>query len=340
MNAMLNPPPKSAVTSALHNITPQPTKESQALLTEFPKTWQGEVERQVRSALIEDLAEDSHLIASDKQPLATLLGHQDLSAQLVPADEIASAQIIAREAGVCCGTPWVEATLRQFDPTITYHWSIVEGQKITPEYKLLTLEGSARSLLTVERTLLNFMQLLSGVATRCRQYADAVSHTSVKVLDTRKTLPGLRLAQKWAVAKGGCFNHRLGLYDAFLIKENHIAAAGGIAQTIARARALAPNKSIEIEVETLAEYQQALATDVDVIMLDNFSIAEIRQAVADKTPTIKLEVSGNVELYDCSGASQNTHLTALAETGIDYISVGALTKNVKALDLSMQLSRL
>ncbi|WP_122587318.1 carboxylating nicotinate-nucleotide diphosphorylase [Pseudomonas viridiflava] len=270
-----------------------------------------EIEANVRRALLEDV------------------GSGDITAQLIPAERLAKATIISRDAAVIAGTAWVDAVFRQLDPRVAVHWQVSDGDRVSPDQALFHLEGPARSLLTGERSALNFLQLLSGVATRARYFADMVSGTQVKLLDTRKTLPGLRLAQKYAVTCGGCHNHRIGLYDAFLIKENHIAACGGIAQSIEAAHKIAPGKPVEVEVESLAELRQALDAGADIIMLDELSLDDMREAVRLNAGRAKLEASG--------GINDDT-LRVIAETGVDYISIGAMTKDVKAVDLSMRLS--
>ncbi len=257
------------------------------------------------------------------------IGSGDITAMLIPAEEQARARVISREAAVICGRDWVNEVFQQIDKSVTVSWQIEDGQQVAADDTLFELSGNARSLLTGERSALNFLQLLSGTATTCREYADIVAHTSVKLLDTRKTIPGLRTAQKYAVSCGGCHNHRIGLYDAFLIKENHIAASGGIAKAVAAARQLAPGKPVEVEVESLTELEQALAAGADIIMLDNFSLADMRAGVKLTAGRAKLEASGNV--------SKKT-LASIAETGVDYISIGALTKHARAIDLSMRLN--
>lgn len=258
------------------------------------------------------------------------IGSGDITAMLISEKEYASAKIISRESAIVCGRDWVDEVFRQVDNSVTVHWFVADGQKVAPDTVLFELRGPARALLTGERSALNFLQLLSGTATTCREYADIVAHTKVKLLDTRKTIPGLRTAQKYAVTCGGCHNHRIGLYDAFLIKENHIAACGGIDKAVQRARDIAPDKPVEVEVETLAELDTALAANADIIMLDNFSLADMRKGVEVTGGRAKLEASGNV--------SKET-LAAIAETGVDYISIGALTKHARAIDLSMRLAR-
>jgi nicotinate-nucleotide pyrophosphorylase (carboxylating) len=255
------------------------------------------------------------------------IGSGDLTARLIPAGTTARAQVVAREAGVICGRPWVDAVFRTVDPAIQVEWHVAEGQQVGGDTTILDVSGPARSLLTAERTALNFLQLLSGTATRCRRFADLVADTPVCLLDTRKTLPGLRLAQKYAVGCGGCHNHRIGLFDAYLIKENHIAACGGIAAAVEAARHDSPGMPVEVEVETLAELRQAIDAGADRVMLDNFSLEAMREAVAIAGERIELEASGNVN-------AETLH--AIADTGVHYISIGALTKDVAALDLSMR----
>ncbi|OUM05098.1 nicotinate-nucleotide diphosphorylase (carboxylating) [Pseudomonas syringae] len=270
-----------------------------------------EIEANVRRALLEDV------------------GSGDITAQLIPAERLAKATIISRDAAVIAGTAWVDTVFRQLDPRVAVHWQVIDGDRVSPNQALFHLEGPARSLLTGERSALNFLQLLSGVATRAQYFADIVAGTQVKLLDTRKTLPGLRLAQKYAVTCGGCHNHRIGLYDAFLIKENHIAACGGIARAVDTAHRIAPGKPVEIEVESLSELKQALDAGADIIMLDELSLDDMREAVRLTAGRARLEASG--------GINDDT-LRVIAETGVDYISIGAMTKDVKAVDLSMRLS--
>lgn len=267
--------------------------------------------------------------ANVRAALAEDVGSGDITAQLIPAERDASARIITRENATVAGTAWVDEVFRQVDPRVQVRWQVRDGEQVSADQTLFTLEGPARALLTGERSALNFLQLLSGTASRARHYANLVDGTGVKLLDTRKTLPGLRLAQKYAVTCGGCHNHRIGLFDAFLIKENHIAACGGIAQAIATAHRIAPGKPVEIEVEDLAELRQALDAGADIIMLDELSQDDMRTAVALTAGRAKLEASG--------GITEST-LRSIAETGVDYISIGTLTKDIKALDLSMRLS--
>lgn len=260
--------------------------------------------------------------------LAEDIGSGDITAQLISASAWHEARVITRENGVFCGGPWVAEVFRQLDPQVQLELLVQEGARVSAGQTLFKLNGPARALLTGERSALNFVQTLAGTATLCRDYADVVAATKVRLLDTRKTLPGLRLAQKYAVTCGGCYNHRMGLYDAFLIKENHIAAAGGIARAVAAAQQLAPGKPVEVEVENLAELEQALAAGADWIMLDEFSLEDTYKAVELTAGKAKLEASGGVERSD---------LLALAATGVDYISLGALTKNLRSLDLSMRI---
>ena len=254
------------------------------------------------------------------------VGTGDITAELIPIDKTISAKLISRDNGVFCGRPWADEIFQQVDSSITANWYIEEGAKLSPDQTLLQISGSARSILTAERTVLNFLQTLSAVSTISQHYASLVRHTSVKLLDTRKTLPGLRSAQKYAVRVGGCFNHRLGLFDAFLIKENHIAACGGIEAAVSKAKALYPNKPVEIEVQNLNELELAISAEADTVMLDNFECSNILKAVKLNGGRVKLEASGGIEA---------DMLVSIAETGVDYISLGALTKNCQAIDLSL-----
>ena len=267
--------------------------------------------------------------ANARRALSEDIGSGDITAQLIPAERLAHARVITRDAAVICGSAWVDAVFRQLDPRVAVHWQVADGERVAPNQTLFSLEGPARALLSGERSALNFLQTLSAVATRCRHFADLVEGTGVKLLDTRKTLPGLRLAQKYAVTQGGCHNHRIGLYDAFLIKENHIAACGGIAQAISAAHGIAPGKPVEVEVESLDELQQALEAGADIVMLDELSLEDMHTAVRLNAGRAKLEASGGIN---------ETTLRTIAETGVDYISIGSLTKDVKAVDLSMRLS--
>ena len=264
------------------------------------------------------------------------VGDGDITAALIAADSQASARVITREGGVLCGQAWVDEVFAQLDAAVEIQWQARDGQDIAAGDSLFTLQGPARSLLTGERSALNFLQLLSGVATNCRRYAQLVEGTGVKLLDTRKTLPGMRTAQKYAVACGGGVNHRIGLFDAFLIKENHIAACGGINKAVATAKSNHPDKTVEVEVENLSELAQALTAGADIIMLDNFTTAMIEQAVhvtetfnqANKQAT-KLEVSGNM--------TKET-LREYTRAGVDYISSGALTKHLHSITSMQKIS--
>ncbi|MDF2275459.1 carboxylating nicotinate-nucleotide diphosphorylase [Aeromonas caviae] len=281
---------------------------------------QQDIRRAVRAALLEDLGDA--LTALD-QPDASA----DITAQLIPADRISTARVITREAGVFCGQPWVDEVFAQLGGEVKVEWKVQDGERLAPNQELFRLHGPARVLLTGERNALNFVQTLSGVATLTARYVAELEGTDCRLLDTRKTLPGLRSAQKYAVTCGGGKNHRIGLFDAYLIKENHILACGGIAEAISEARRLNPDKPVEVEVESLDELEQALAARADIVMLDNFDIPMMQEAVRLNQGRAKLEVSGNVTLDTLAG---------YAATGIDFISVGALTKHVRALDLSMR----
>ncbi|MFW6345641.1 MAG: carboxylating nicotinate-nucleotide diphosphorylase [Halomonas sp.] len=260
--------------------------------------------------------------------LAEDVGPGDITARLIPASHHATARVITREACVLCGVAWVDELFRRLDASVALRWHAADGDRLEAGQAFLEIEGPARSLLTGERAALNLLQTLSATATRTRHYVDLIADTGVRLLDTRKTLPGLRLAQKYAVTCGGGHNHRLGLWDAFLIKENHIAACGGIAAAVREARDIAPRAPVEVEVETFDELEQALAAGADIIMLDNFSLDDMREAVRRTAGRATLEASGNVD---------ETTLRAIAETGVDCISSGALTKDLKAIDLSMRL---
>ena len=282
--------------------------------------FQQDVSRAVRAALLEDLGD---ALTTLDQPDASA----DITAQLIPADRLASARVITREAGIFCGQPWVDEVFTQLGGDVKVEWKVQDGEVLSPNQELFRLHGPARLLLTGERNALNFVQTLSGVATLTARYVAELEGTDCRLLDTRKTIPGLRTAQKYAVTCGGGKNHRIGLYDAYLIKENHILACGGIAEAINEARHLNPGKPVEVEVESLAELEQALAAHADIVMLDNFDVTMMREAVAINQGRAKLEVSGNVTLDT---------LAEFAATGVDFISVGALTKHVRALDLSMR----
>jgi nicotinate-nucleotide pyrophosphorylase (carboxylating) len=259
------------------------------------------------------------------------VGSGDVTAALVPAAQQVRGRVITREQAVLCGRAWAQETFRRLDPQVRLEWHATDGERVSPGQLLLTITGSARPVLTGERTALNFLQLLSATATAARRYVDAVAGTNCRILDTRKTLPGLRSAQKYAVRCGGADNHRLGLYDQVLIKENHIAAAGSITAAIEAARRSAPTIGVEVEVESLNELEEALQARPDIVMLDEFSPNDMRAAVAlrnARASGVKLEASGNVTLESVRG---------IAATGVDFISVGALTKHVHAVDLSMRL---
>ncbi|MGL4251745.1 MAG: carboxylating nicotinate-nucleotide diphosphorylase [Aeromonas sp.] len=283
--------------------------------------FQQDVSRAVRAALLEDLGD---ALTTLEKPNASA----DITAQLIPADRISSARVITREGGVFCGQPWVDEVFAQLDGEVKVEWKVQDGELLSPNQELFRLHGPARLLLTGERTALNFVQTLSGVATLTARYVAELADTDCRLLDTRKTIPGLRTAQKYAVTCGGGKNHRIGLYDAYLIKENHILACGGIAEAIGEARRLNPGKVVEVEVESLAELEQALAARADIVMLDNFDVVMMSEAVAINQGRAKLEVSGNVTLDT---------LAEFAATGVDFISVGSLTKHVRALDLSMRI---
>lgn len=256
------------------------------------------------------------------------IGTGDITAMLIPADKQARAAVISRETAVICGRAWVDEVFRQLDPATQIEWHINEGDLVSPEQRLFTLEGNARILLTGERAALNFLQTLSATATLAREYADLAAGSEVKILDTRKTIPGLRLAQKYAVTVGGCHNHRIGLYDAFLIKENHIAACGGIAEAVAQARTIAADKLVEVEVESVDELHQALGAKADVVMLDNFSPADIATLAAIDFGDTRIEVSGNI--------TEET-VRQYISSAVNYVSSGSLTKHIRAVDLSMRL---
>lgn len=262
-----------------------------------------------------------------QQALAEDIGERDITALLIPAQQQARAKILTREPMVLAGRPWVDAIFQAIDPHVTVHWLYPEGAVLRANDTFLELSGPARSLLTGERAALNFIQTLSGVATRVHAYVALLDGLPTRLLDTRKTLPGLRIAQKYAVTVGGGHNHRLGLFDAFLIKENHIMAAGGIAQAIAEARRIAADKPVEVEVENFDELTQALAGGADIVMLDNFSNDDMRQAVQDVAGRCLLEASGNITA---------TNLRSVAETGVNFISMGTLTKDLQSIDLSMR----
>jgi nicotinate-nucleotide pyrophosphorylase (carboxylating) len=260
--------------------------------------------------------------------IAEDVGTGDRTGLLIPADRNARARVIVREAAILCGTPWFEACMRAVDPTLRVTWRQQEGDRMAPDSVVCEIEGPARSLLTAERPSLNFLQLLSGVATATARYAEVITGTRARVLDTRKTLPGLRLAQKYAVRIGGGENQRLALYDGILIKENHIAAAGGVTAALRAAQALNAGVPIQVEVETLAQLDEALAAGATSVLLDNFDTPAMREAVRVTAGRALLEVSGGVNIDT---------IRAFAETGVDRISVGALTKDVRATDYSLRI---
>lgn len=276
----------------------------------------------------QSLLEQSILI-NIQQALQEDVGDADITALLTPEDEQATATIITREDMILAGQPWVNALIQAYDPSVQITWLKQDGDLVKANETIYKLVGSARSLLTVERPALNFVQTLSAVATKTADYVKQLEGLNTKLLDTRKTLPGLRIAQKYAVAVGGGQNHRLGLFDAFLIKENHIMAAGGIAQAIAKAHQIAPNKPVEVEVETWDELNQAIEAKADIVMLDNFSQQQMIDAVKHVAGRCKLEASGNITIEN---------LREVASTGVDYISMGVLTKDVKSIDLSMRFN--
>jgi nicotinate-nucleotide pyrophosphorylase (carboxylating) len=290
-----------------------------------------DIRNTVKQALLEDIGTDS---------AGNLLANGDITAQLIPAENQATARIICRDRAIIAGSAWVNEVFKQLDPNVVINWKVNEGEWVEPNQILFELAGSARSLLTGERAALNFLQTLSATATLCSRYAELVEGTGVKLLDTRKTLPGLRVGQKYAVSVGGCYNHRIGLYDAFLIKENHIHACGSIEKAVEKAHVIAPGKKVEVEVESLEELTTALKAGADIIMLDNFSPTLMVEAVAlNKTFTNSKNNSGIAirAKLEASGGINTTTLRAYAETGVDYISIGALTKDCTAVDLSMRL---
>ncbi|MBC3765316.1 carboxylating nicotinate-nucleotide diphosphorylase [Neptunicella marina] len=276
---------------------------------------QQDIQRAVACALLEDFGSDNFEKA-------------DITANLIPAGQQSVATIISREPCIMAGKAWVEEVFLQLHNRVKLQWHVSDGDTIEPNQTLVTLRGPSRDILSGERTALNFLQTLCATATETAKYVQALAGTQTKILDTRKTLPGLRTAQKYAVTCGGGQNHRIGLYDAFLIKENHIAACGSIAAAVSAARTLESGKPVEVEVESLEELQQALDSAADIIMLDNFSLQDIYKAVEINRHRAKLEVSGNVEL---------NRLAELAQTGVDFISSGALTKHIKAIDLSLRM---
>lgn len=287
-----------------------------------------------------DTRVDPTLLAADREQMVQralqedlngLTADLDITAQLIPAGEQARATLITRENAVICGVDWVNEVFKQLGDEVSVTWHVADGDDVAAESLLCELEGPARVILTGERTALNFLQTLSGVATTTAHYVRHLEGSNTRLLDTRKTIPGLRTALKYAVVCGGGFNHRIGLYDAYLIKENHIMACGGIAQAIAEARKLNPGKPVEVEVENLSEYDDALKAGADIIMLDNFPLHDIYTAVEQRTGQTRLEVSGNIT---------DKRLKELALTGVDFISSGAITKNIQAIDLSLRFQKL
>ena len=270
------------------------------------------------------LPEDLETVVS--RALAEDVGSGDITAELIEANLSVSAKIMAKESGVLCGGPWAEQSFHQLAATIDLDWLVEEGEEFEAGQTIVSIAGEARPIMTGERTALNFLQTLSGTATQARGLVNSVSHTPVTLLDTRKTLPGLRTAQKYAVRVGGAENHRMGLYDAFLIKENHIVSCGGIEPVITRARNLHPGKTVEIEVQNLAQLETAISAGADVVMLDNFDLNTTKEAVKINGKRARLEASGGID---------EVTLVSIAETGVDYISIGALTKNCRAIDLSL-----
>ncbi len=276
--------------------------------------------------------EPSVIHADVRRALSEDVGSGDITAMLIPAEQYAQAQLLCREDARLCGQDWFEEVFRQLDPAITVEWLISDGEPIKARQTVCRLQGPARAILTGERTAINFLQTLSGTATLVRQYADAIQHTQAQLMDTRKTLPGLRLAQKYAVHCGGGHNQRVGLYDGILIKENHIAAAGSITAAVATARAIAPHLPLQVEVEDMAQLSEAVSAGVKLILLDNFDLDGLRSAVNwvhEQDAEVALEASGNMDL---------TRIVEVAETGVDRISVGRLTKDVQAVDFSLRFT--
>jgi nicotinate-nucleotide pyrophosphorylase (carboxylating) len=293
--------------------------------------FENDIRNTVKQALLEDIGVDT---------AGNILVNGDITAQLIPAKKQATARIISRDRAIIAGSAWVNEVFKQLDPSVCVNWKVSDGQLVEPNQILFELTGSARSLLTGERAALNFLQTLSATSSLCQRYAQIVEGTGVKLLDTRKTLPGLRIGQKYAVSVGGCYNHRIGLYDAFLIKENHIHACGSIEKAVEKAHLIAPGKKVEVEVESLEELTTALKAGADIIMLDNFSPALMVEAVKlNKTFANAQNASGigKRAKLEASGSITTETLRAYAETGVDYISIGALTKDCIAIDLSMRL---
>lgn len=269
-----------------------------------------------------------HVTSSVSRALAEDVRDGDITAALVPEQEWVRARVITREDGIFCGRLWVEETCRQLDSRLAVSWEVTDGDRVNADQALYFLEGPARSMLTAERTALNFVQLLSGTATLAHRYAALIAHTKARVLDTRKTIPGLRLAQKYAVLAGGASNHRIGLFDAYLIKENHIEAAGSIAAAVSAAKSLQPGAPVEIEVESLEQLSAAIDAGADRVMLDDFSLAQTREGVELAAGRVEIEASGGVNFET---------IVPIAETGVDYISIGDITKRVQPMDLSMRV---
>jgi nicotinate-nucleotide pyrophosphorylase (carboxylating) len=257
------------------------------------------------------------------------IGSGDISAELIDAEKIARGTVISREKAVICGRAWVDEVFKQLDSSVAIEWHVSDGDWVTEDQPIFTISGNARILLSGERCALNFLQTLSGTATTARQYAQLATNSQIRILDTRKTIPGLRLAQKYAISVGGCMNHRIGLYDAFLIKENHIIACGGIANAVSKAQQISPDKEIEVEVESIDELKQAVTAGADRVMLDNFCREQILAIKQIDLGITKIEVSGNITDHS---------LAQYLDTPIDFISSGSLTKHVQAIDLSMRLS--
>ncbi|MBB3229053.1 nicotinate-nucleotide pyrophosphorylase (carboxylating) [Luteibacter sp. Sphag1AF] len=280
------------------------------------------------AALAKALPSAAQIRADVERALAEDIGTGDATADLLPAEGRATATLTCREDAVLCGTAWFDACFRQLDPNVSITWTAADGDRIPAGIRLAEIRGQARALVTAERSALNFLQLLSATATVTGRYVDAIAGTRTRLLDTRKTIPGLRMAQKYAVLCGGGVNHRVGLFDALLVKENHIAAAGGIAAAVRAGREKHPGLLLEVEVENQSELEQALAAGVDRVMLDNYTPEQLAEAVRFVDGRVSLEVSGNVEIDT---------IRAIAETGVDYISSGALTKHVRAIDLSLRL---
>jgi nicotinate-nucleotide pyrophosphorylase (carboxylating) len=274
-----------------------------------------------------DAALQADIVRLVRDALAEDIGSGDISAALVPADKQGRARVISRQAAIVCGSAWVDEVFRQLDARVQIDWQVQDGAAVTPGQTLCLLSGPARSLLTGERCALNLLQTLSGTATRAHAYASAVAGTRARVLDTRKTLPGLRLAQKYAVRCGGGHNHRLGLYDAFLIKENHILAAGSISAAVRQARRIKPGLPVEVEVENFTQLEEAIQAGAEKLLLDNMDLAQLREAVRLTAGRAQLEASGGVTLDS---------IRAIAETGVDFISSGDITKDLTAVDLSMR----